>query len=91
MQERGFKKEHNFIMENRHKVILSGVIDIISFNECEVVVFTELGELKIKGEKLEIINADKDSGDMQLHGRVDGLCYGNSERVANNFLTRLFK
>ncbi|MDR1753819.1 MAG: sporulation protein YabP [Eubacterium sp.] len=89
MQER---KQHNFIMENREKVILSGVTEIISFNDSEIDLFTELGELKMKGDKLEIINANKEVGDMQIIGRIDAVWYGNDKyRSPDNFITRLFK
>ena len=44
---------HNVILENRSHLVLSGVTDVDSFNETEIALFTQLGELKIKGIKFD--------------------------------------
>ena len=45
---------HNAILENRQKLELSGVTDVDSFNEEEIRLFTQLGELTVKGKNLHI-------------------------------------
>lgn len=92
MQENMLNKSHNFILENRKKLVLTGVRDVDSFNESEVNVFTELGELKIKGKELQIKNINVESGEMEMTGFIESFNYGNNtERAPNNFITRLFK
>ena len=45
---------HNVIMENREKVVITGIIDIHSFDDEVVLVETELGILTIKGIDLKM-------------------------------------
>ena len=56
---------HNIIMENRKKVSVSGVDDVESFNEEEIVLHTEnQGILILKGAGLHINKLNVDSGDV---------------------------
>lgn len=41
----------NVILENREKLTISGVLDVLSFDDQIVIVETELGLLTVKGEK----------------------------------------
>jgi sporulation protein YabP len=83
---------HNFILENRSRLVLNGIHDVGSFNDGEVVVYTTRGELKIKGRELHIIRVSVESGDMELNGKIDSLVYSdNIKRVPDNFITKLFK
>lgn len=92
MQEKTVNKNHNFIMENRNKLVLTGVKNVDSFNETEVVVFTELGELKIKGKNIFISKVNTDSGELEMTGNIESAQYGNNtDRVPNNFITKLFR
>jgi len=92
------QKTHNFILENRSKLILSGVTEVGSFNDTEVVVYTTLGELKIKGKELQILKVNVEApgsplrGDMEITGKIYSASYSdNTERMPNNFITKIFK
>ena len=50
----GIKAPHNVIMEDRHILTVSGISDVDSFDEQTVIVFTDMGELTVKGEGLHI-------------------------------------
>ena len=54
---------HNAILENRQRLQLSGVTDVDSFDEDEIRLFTQLGELTIKGKDLHINEISVESGD----------------------------
>ncbi|MCL2639159.1 MAG: sporulation protein YabP [Oscillospiraceae bacterium] len=85
-------KPHNFILENRSKLILSGVHEVGSFNETEIVAYTTQGELRIKGKELQVVAVSVESGDMEITGKIYSSAYtDNTERVPNNFITKLFK
>jgi sporulation protein YabP len=92
MQEKPKPKPHNYILENRSKLILSGVHEVGSFNENEVIVYTTGGELRIKGKDLQVIAVSVESGDMEITGRIYSSVYtDNTERLPNNVITKLFK
>ena len=44
----------NLILENRNKLSISGVRDVLSFDDQVIIMETELGLLTIKGENLKI-------------------------------------
>ena len=44
----------NLVLENRNKLSISGVKDVLSFDDQVVIMETELGLLTIKGENLKI-------------------------------------
>ena len=48
------KLPHNLILEDRRALSVSGVADIDSFDEQSVILFTDLGELTVKGFNLHI-------------------------------------
>ena len=44
----------NIVLENRQKLNISGVIDVLSFDDQVVIIETELGMLTVKGSDLRI-------------------------------------
>lgn len=71
---------HNAILENRQRLQLSGVTDVDSFDEDEIRLFTQLGELTIKGKDLHINEISVESGDVSVEGDIWALVYGEKDR-----------
>lgn len=69
------RPQHNIIIENREKIHLSGVKEVKSFNEEEMLLITELGELHIKGSGLHINIFNVDTGEMNIEGTLNALGY----------------
>lgn len=90
-EEKRVLKTHNVIMENRRILTITGVMDIDSFDEQQVIVFTEQGELTIKGVNLHINKIDVDSGDLLMEGEVDSISYSENQPQKGGFLARLFR
>mgnify|MGYP005779979847 CR=1 FL=1 len=67
-EKTGFQQPHNVILEDRHRLSISGVQDIDSYDEQSVIAFTELGELTIKGFDLHINKIDVQTGELDLEG-----------------------
>ncbi len=82
---RVLKMKHNLIMENRNNLTVTGVMDIDSFDEQTVILFTEQGELTIKGENLHINKIDVDTGDLQMVGEVESLVYSQNQPQRGGF------
>lgn len=83
-------KSHNIILENRKKINISGINRVDNFNENEIILLTELGELTVKGSELHISKMDVDSGDVVIDGNIIGLIYNEKENNYS-FFKRLFK
>lgn len=84
--------QHNIILENRRKLTISGVTEIDSFDEQNVILFCETGELAIRGEGLHINRIDVDSGELSLEGeRIDSFCYADNRPNNGGFFSKLFR
>lgn len=80
-------------IENRKKLILSGVVEVISFNEELIVLNTNLGTLNIKGQGLKMNKLDVQNGDVVIIGMVNSCIYINNQakKQKERFISRLFK
>lgn len=82
---------HNVIIENRGKMMITGVLDVLSFDELEIVMSTELGELTVNGEGLNILNLSHETGELDVEGEVIQLTYTHHQTQKSSLFTRLFK
>lgn len=76
-------------LDNRHKLAVSGVQDVESFEENAVVLHTNRGVLVIRGQDLHLRQLSVDGGQVVVEGSVDALIYEES-RKEGGFLSRLF-
>ena len=85
----------NLILENREKLNVSGVLDVLSFDDQIIIVETSLGLLTIKGEDLKINKLNIETSDLIIEGLINSLAYsGNSDspnRKGGNLLGKIFK
>lgn len=82
---------HNVIMEDRKTLTITGITDIESFDEQAVILFTDSGELMIRGYNLHINKIDVESGDLTLEGEIYSLIYSDDQPQQSGFFSRLFK
>lgn len=69
----------NLILENREKLSISGVLDVLSFDDQVVMVETELGLLTIKGENLKINKLSIDTSEVIVEGDISSLNYSEKD------------
>ena len=84
----------NLILENRGKLSISGVIDVLSFDDQVVIVETELGLLTVKGENIRINKLSIDTSEVIIEGDISYLAYSDKESDKNkggNILNKIFK
>ena len=87
-------KVQNLMLENREKLSVSGVVDVESFNDENIIVDTELGVLSIKGEDLHINKLSIDSSELSIEGDIISLEYSDREGSKSKglgFLSKMFK
>jgi len=66
---------HTVSLDNRENLLLTGIIEVLGFDERNLMLETTQGVLAIDGEGLHIAKLNVDSGDMQVDGRVIGFYY----------------
>ena len=79
-------------LENRKELRMSGVEDVDSFSETEIVIVTNMGRLTVKGENLHISKLNVDTGDFAADGHILSLVYSkHNGSKKGSFTQRLFK
>lgn len=74
----------NLILENRAKLSVSGVNDVLSFDDQVVIVDTELGLLTVKGENIRINKLSLDTAEVIIEGEISSLSYSQNKLDKNS-------
>ena len=83
----------NLILENRGKLTITGVLDVLSFDDQLVVLETELGLLTVKGENIRINKLSIDASEVIIEGEINSLGYSEKElgNKTSSFMSKIFK
>ena len=83
----------NIILENREKLNISGVLDVLSFDDQIVILETELGLLTIKGENIRINKLNLDSSEVAIDGVIYQLSYSEKDNLekTGGLLSKIFR
>ena len=78
---------HSLMLERQKGGTITGIREVISFDEKEILLHTEEGKLSIKGEGLHL-----KSGQLSLEGKIDSLTYlgRKKDKKEGSLLKRLF-
>ncbi len=87
-------KVQNVILENRNMLNITGVLDVLNFDEEVITLATELGILVIKGADLHLNRFSLDSTEISVEGQINSMQY--SDKIGNSkskegFITKIFK
>lgn len=83
----------NIVLENREKLNITGVLDVLSFDDQIVILETELGLLTVKGENLRINKLSLDTSEVTIDGTIYQLAYSEKDNMekSGGFLNKIFK
>ncbi len=83
----------NLILENRNKLSISGVKDVLSFDDQVVIMETELGLLSVKGENLKINKLSIDTSEVIIEGEINNLSYSDhtKKEQEGGLFSKIFK
>ena len=84
----------NLVLENREKLSISGVLDVLSFDDQVVIVETQLGLLTIKGENLRINKLSIDTSEVIVEGEIYNLSYSENsmdKKSGGGILNKIFR
>ncbi len=71
-------EEQKLIVNDRKSIYLTGVLDVVSFDETGAVLKTNLGTLAIDGEGLHVVKLDLSNGSVDIEGKLNGLFYSDA-------------
>lgn len=69
------KLPHKLQLNERRQLTMSGVTEVVSFDDGTVVLQTSLGTLIVQGEQLQLKTLSLDGGQVAVEGSVCALIY----------------
>ena len=79
---------HVVTLDGRKRLTMTGVTEVVSFDDGMVVLHTELGMLTVQGTGLRLKTLSTDGGQMAVTGEVSSLSY--EEPRDGGWLRRIF-
>lgn len=80
---------HKLTLNERKSLTMTGVTEVISFDDSTVVLTTVLGNLEIQGENLKLKTLSLDGGQVAVDGKIFSMVY--DEPQSGGFWSRLRK
>ncbi len=88
------ERKHQIVLKDRESVTATGIVEVESFDDREIVLLTDLGTMVLRGEDLHIEQINLDSGEFICRGLITGVQYSagtaSSGRSKEGLLRRLF-
>ncbi len=79
---------HKLVLDGRSRLSVTGVTDVLSFDEAAVLLRTEMGLLTVQGRELRLKTLSPEGGLISVEGNVASLVYEES-RQKGGWLSRL--
>ena len=79
---------HALTLDGRKSLTMTGVTEVVSFDDAMVVLRTDLGMLTVQGMGLRLKTLSTDGGQMTVTGEVSALSY--EELREGGWLRRIF-
>ncbi len=90
-EKRTVKMPHNVILEDRKSLMITGVSDVDSFDDQTVTVYTDMGEMTIRGTGLHIGKLSLETGELNITGNIFALGYSDDREKSGGLFSRIFK
>ena len=81
---------HKLTLNERRQLTMTGVTEVVSFDDTAVVLHTSLGTLLIQGRDLTLKTLSLDGGQVAVDGIVTALSY-EEPRQRGSWVSNLFK
>ncbi len=94
MEERTIQKNHKLVVNNRKTSLVTGVIDVLSFDLNEILLETQQGMMMVKGTDLHVNRLSLEKGEVDLSGNIDSISYSDIHaggKQAENLFSKLFR
>lgn len=90
MMDNSIRLPHKLTLNERNNLSVSGVSEVVSFDDTAVVMRTDLGMLTVHGQQLQLKNLSLEGGMVAVEGNVAALIY-EEPRQERGFLGRFFR
>ncbi len=80
---------HKLTLEERNRVSMTGALNVENFEETNMTIETNMGNLILKGNDMHIIKFDTQAGELIIEGEFDNVEYVNSNSKKGGFFARI--
>jgi sporulation protein YabP len=80
---------HRLSLNERKELTVTGVTEVVSFDEETVVMKTSLGALTVHGRQLQLKNLSTNGGQVEVSGTVSALIY-QQNKPSDSWVRRFF-
>lgn len=80
---------HQLTLQERGRLAVTGVTDVVSFDEDAVILRTTLGTLVVQGTQLQLKTLSTDGGQVAVEGTINAMYY-EENRQKGGWMHRLF-
>lgn len=80
---------HKLTLQGRSHLSMTGVTEVVSFDENTVILHTELGTLIVQGKDLQLKTLSTEGGQVVVEGNISAMVY-EEPRAAGGFWSRMF-
>ncbi len=93
LKKDGSARNYGLIMDRRDHISLTGVNDVMSFDEMTVVLKTEGGEVTINGQNLHVARLMLEEGQLVIDGNIDAIEYQDAkpQKKSARVMKRIFR
>ncbi|MDR1639396.1 MAG: sporulation protein YabP [Clostridiales bacterium] len=93
IEEKKNYPKHQLTIDRRASISMTGVVDVISFDEETIIAETDEGVLVVRGINLHVNKLHLDSGELGVDGEISSLTYDDNAGFGKkpNFFSKLFK
>ena len=86
------KSEHKIILNFRESLSITGVKEIINFDDKNINLKTICGEMSVDGENIHINVLNVENGEFEISGKINGINYLDiDDGDRKTLLSRIFK
>lgn len=82
---------HSLVIDDRKRLVLTGITDVGNFDDETITVYSALGEILVKGEGLQINVLDVKSGQFQAEGKIISVQYSDKKLKNQSFFSKVFR
>lgn len=80
---------HKLSLNERKALTMTGVAEVVSFDDSAVILHTSLGTLMVQGRELQLKTLSLDGGQVAVDGHISALVY-EEPRQSGGWMRRLF-
>lgn len=81
---------HKLTLNERNNLTMTGVTEVVSFDDSAVILRTSLGTLLVQGQELKLKTLQPEGGQVVMNGKITALTY-EEPRPTGGFWRRLFR